>query len=833
MSFKWYNVIEVDWMKKYIIFMFIIFISFIYSVNAESGTVICTGGDTSPLNVRDSIDGSVVGALACNSTLEILDNNAGSNNNCNKWYQIKQGTLEGFSCGDYISINNVVSNLKGRVSCIENDDPLTVRDNINGNVIDRLPCDYEMDILDDKLGSAGYCSNWYKISYGDNNIGYVCGTYVITDVEVDDDNEDIILYKESLRSAGFPNSYIEDLVKLHVMYPMWNFIPFNTNLDWNTVIENESVKGRNLVYYTYGEGYRSKKDYSYNYATDEYYRHPTEVNWWYASEEAIQYFMDPRNYLNAKNIFMFESLSYESSFQTNSVVDKILGSSFMPSVYSRFSEDNYTVSFMEAASTYNVSPVHLASRILQEQGINGSIASLGEEFTYNGNTYSGYFNFYNIKATGANPAINGLVWAMGGEDHSLTSYLRPWDSPHKSIMGGAKFLSEDYISIGQNTLYFQKFDVSREDGRYTHQYMQNLTAPLTEGVKTYNSYSEIAGIFDEPLVFIIPVYNNMPDSKVSAPVNKNPNSYLRTIKIDNEEIDGFSYNNLNYRIEVEANTNSVNIKASTINNKASVSGTGNMNLEPGENTRTIKVVAENGNVSYYNLTIIKKSKEESITVSNDINNISIDKIDFEFNKDTLEYNLDTTFDVDKIVITYEFDGGSETKEVELIVGKNIININIDEDKTYTLNITRSEITIDKALSNSGIKYNEDFIYGIDVNTSISSLINNIKKLSDGISVSVKDKDGNIKNSTFVTGDILYIKIGSMEKEYSIVIYGDVNGDGAIDKLDYLAILRDYYGYTKYSGAYKEAADANRDNVVDKLDYLAVLRDYYGYAKISQ
>ena len=35
------------------------------------------------------------------------------------------------------------------------------------------------------------------------------------------------------------------------------------------------------------------------------------------------------------------------------------------------------------------------------------------------------------------------------------------------------------------------------------------------------------------------------------------------------------------------------------------------------------------------------------------------------------------------------------------------------------------------------------------------------------------------------------------------------------------------------GVYKESADANKDGVVDKLDYLAVLRDYYGYSKIEQ
>ncbi len=827
--------------KKYIVFILIIFISFIYNVKAESGTVICTDGDTTPLNVRNAIDGSVIGGLACNSSVEILNSNAGSNSACNKWFQVKQGLLEGYSCGNYISINTEPTNLIGRVSCIENDDPLTVRDSINGNIIDRLPCNYEMNILDDKLGSAGYCTNWYKVSYGEGTEGYVCGTYVITDVVVDSNDENIIAYKESLKTAGFPESYIEDLTKVHALYPKWTFIPFKTNLDWNTVIENEGVKGRNLVYYTYGEGYRSKKDYSYNYATDEYYRHSTETNWWYASDEAVKYFMDPRNYLNAKNLFMFESLSYESSFQTDNVVDKILGSSFMPTVYSKFSEDNYTTSFMEAADTYDVSPVHLASRILQEQGINGSIASLGEEFNYNGNTYSGYFNFYNIKATGENPAINGLIWAMGGVDHTLTSYLRPWDSPHKSIMGGAKFLSEDYISIGQNTLYFQKFDVSRDNGRYTHQYMQNITAPLTEGVKTYNSYSEITGIFDEPLVFIIPIYNNMPSTKASAPIDKNPNSYLKTIKINGNDIENFVYNTLNYRVEVEAGTSSINIEASTINSKASAKGTGTMNLEPGENNKILTVTAEDGTVSYYKLTIIKKCKEEDIELSsnNNLKSLNIDKIDFEFNKETLEYNLTTTFDVNKIVITYEIEESNkkESKEIELIVGKNIISITITREdsstKTYILNIIREEITIDKALSSSGIKYNNNYIYGININTSIDSLLSNIKKISNGITVSTTDKEGNIKNSTFVTGDILTIKIGSNEKKYTIVIYGDVNGDGTIDKLDYLAILREYYGYTKYSGAYKEAADANRDGKIDKLDYLAVLRDYYGYAKISQ
>ncbi len=804
---------------KRVLFTIILFLSFSISVNALTGYVYCPD-DNNPINVRDgeSTSSKILGTVKCNSTVTILNENTGSN-----WYQIQQGNLIGYSSKDYIRINKTMTNLKGRVSCVENNDPLTVRDSVNGNIDTRLPCDTEMKILDDTLGSAGYCSNWYKVSYGDNKIGYVCGTYVITEVDVDLNGDEAVNYRNSLKSAGFPDSYLDDLVKLHFEHPTWQFVPFNTNLDWNTVIENESVAGRNLVWYSYGEGYRSKESYSYNYATDEYYRHSKEINWWYASSEAIAYYIDPRNYLNSKNIFTFESLSYESSFQNSGIVDKILGNSFMPNLYKKYSSNPYTDAFIEAAGTYNVSPIHLASRILQEQGINGSSTGLG---TYKG--YENIFNFYNIKAVGNDPSV-ALLWAKGGASGTLTSYGRPWDSPYKSIIGGAKFLSEDYISIGQNTLYFEKFDVSRSNGHYTHQYMQNLTAPLTEGVTTYSSYSSINGLLDEALVFIIPVYNNMPSTKVEVPANKNPNSYLKSIKVNDKELDGFAYDKLNYSMEADAGVDSIKIEATSINNKASIEGLGTVKLDNGDNKITIKVTAENGNVTNYVLVVNKKEKEENIDVPEDntITNIVIDNTDLVFNKDTLKYDIETAFVNSKLSIKYYIGNDINTKEIDLIVGKNIVNIG-----KYTINITRNDIAIGTALNNSGIKYNDSYVYGISLNTGTDSLINNIKKISDTLSISIKDSNGN-NSSIFKTGDKVNIKSSLEEKNYEVLIYGDVNGDGVIDKLDYLAILRHYYGYKKYDGVYKEAADVNKDGTIDKLDYLAVLRDYYGYKKIVQ
>ncbi len=831
-------------MKRVMLF-FILFFTFVTMVNASTGTVVCTSGDTSPLRVRDSINGNEVGWLSCNSTVEVLNEEVGATDNCSKWYEIKQGDLTGYSCGEYISINRNIENLKGKVSCVENNDPLGVRDNINGNRVDYLSCGTEMNILDDKIGSAGTCANWYKVSYGDNKEGYVCGTYVITYVEVDYDSEDIQLYRDSLASAGFPLSYLDALVELHVQFPTWNFIPFNTHLDWNTVIDNESVQSRNLVHYTYGIGYRSTEAYSYNWETDEYYRHPTETNWWYASRDAVEYYMDPRNYLNSKNIFTFESLSYEPSFQTVSVVEKILNNSFMPTIYNRYNEESYTNAFMIAAEEYNVSPVHLASRILQEQGTNGSIASLGGNFTYNGNTYSGYFNFYNIKATGVNPAVQGLVWAMGGIDHLQTSYGRPWDTPYKSILGGARFLSEDYISIGQNTLYFQKFDVSRSNGHYTHQYMQNITAPLTEGVETYTSYNSISGLLDEALVFIIPVYDNMPEDVVESPSNLSPNSYLKSIKVDNVEIEGFSYDKFNYTIEVPSSVSSVDVTVNAVNSGARALGTGTITLEEGENKIELVVTAENGNTSTYNLVINRQIKEEDIVLSNtnSLESIVIDEIEFEFDKDMLEYNLEVPFDVNEINISYELEDDTANVEadsmVELIVGLNKITIAVTAEngdvRTYTLNITRKEVSMSEVLNATGVKYNNEdkYIYGIKVDTSTDSLIENIKSVSNSVSVVIKNSSDEVKSGVFATGDRVTISDGVTTVTYEVLIYGDVTGNGVIDKLDFLAVLRHYYKYKEYNGVYKEAADADKNGVIDKLDFLAVLKDYYGYKAIEQ
>ena len=54
---------------------------------------------------------------------------------------------------------------------------------------------------------------------------------------------------------------------------------------------------------------------------------------------------------------------------------------------------------VNACREANISPLHVAARIKQEvTGLTTSDSRLGGSFTYNGTTYNGYYNFYNIKS---------------------------------------------------------------------------------------------------------------------------------------------------------------------------------------------------------------------------------------------------------------------------------------------------------------------------------------------------------------------------------------------------------------------------------------------------
>lgn len=175
---------------------------------------------------------------------------------------------------------------------------------------------------------------------------------------------------------------------------------------------------------------------------------------------------------------------------------------------------SYADIIMKAAEESGISPYSIAIKIIQEVGSKGSGSVTG---TYSG--YQGYYNFYNWGATDGNNAVEkGLIYAkeMG------------WNNQYTAIVEGAKKLADSYVSVGQNTAYFYKFDCVDDvsTGLYWHQYMTNVQDPSSQASSLYNTYAK-NNILDISLNFVIPVFNDMPSScLLPTTINtSNPNSY--------------------------------------------------------------------------------------------------------------------------------------------------------------------------------------------------------------------------------------------------------------------------------------------------------------------
>lgn len=455
---------------------------------------------------------------------------------------------------------------------------------------------------------------WYKCTFqvqGVSKTGYILASAV----EIPSDSE---FLKEL---EAFPSSYHSALKALHEKNPNWHFEAVQTGLDWNTVIENESKAGRNVIQSNVPVGgsvstwsapfsYLSTEQGAYDWSTDTYKVFDGK-NWFSANSQVIAHYMDPRNALTESGIWQFESLAYDKR-QKVSVVQSILSNTFMKGSYSvtdilsgRTVSGNYKDTFMEAGKTHGVSPYFLAIRAKQELGVNGSGSVSGN---YPG--YKGYYNYFNIGATDSSSGqaiANGLKYASSG-----TSYNRPWTNPYKSIVGGAEYIASSYIKRGQNTLYFQKFNVVSSP-LYNHQYMTNVQAPASESKSTHTSYSNM-GIDGGTFVFYIPVYKNMPSKAVSLPASSgNPNSYLKNISVRNGSkslalTPSFQYQTKNYTMVVDHNVSSVTVNASAISSHATVSGTGTVELTAGK-TKTVSITckAGNGTKTTYKVEIFRKA----------------------------------------------------------------------------------------------------------------------------------------------------------------------------------------------------------------------------------
>ena len=772
----------------YLIFIITLFIC--NDVYALSGKVndtyvrIRSGAGTSYSTVLEDAGKGNIYTLLDSKLFSTSDGSTGCETG--KWYKVSYNNQVGYICSEFLDIVSTsnesddsgfqsidISGSNGVIACYEDATSLPLRSSIGGSSIADLNCGDKVEILDTDIEGSG-CYSWYKIKKGDKT-GFVCGKYVTTTslskkaLEYYKKNN-LDDYNKSLKDAGFPDSYLPYLDELHARYPNWKFEAYKVDLDYSTVISLESAVGTSLIQGS-EVGHRSTAGGSYNYYNDTF--NALDGSDWYAANSAtVSYYMDPRLYLKPDYVFMFEKLTYDSKYHTIDKVKDILSSTRLSDY-----DGSYADHYMTAASKYNVSPIHLASRTRQEIGDTTSVIS-GASFSYNGKNYSGLYNTYNIGAySGAENWKNGLIFANGGEDgtNKSTYYGRPWNSLEKAIIGGAQFISEGYINNKQYTGYLQKFNVfNGKDKIGVHQYMTNLRAPLGESSSTYSTYNSF-GMLNNSFVFTIPVYNNMEKLYV-LPNPNNPNNYLSDLKINGSKVTGFDGSITSYDVYVSSSTSTVSLSAKTVNSGSKISGDisgtgsalGDIKINEGKNTVKVIVTALNGSVRNY---VININREKS--------------------------------------------GSIQTPSPS------------PNDKK-----TNSEIN--SVITKSGYKINNEYMSGISINSKACDIINSIKKNSADAVITIKNSSGTVIEKDIVgTGSTVEVKIGDSTSKYTIVIYGDASGDGKINALDLLKVQKSILGVSKLDGVYSVAGDASKDNNINALDLLKIQKDILGVKKITQ
>ena len=533
---------------------------------------------------------------------------------------------------------------------------------------------------------------------------------------------------------NFPESYQPYLKELKKNHPNWTFTALYTNLDWDYVIQNENIFGKNLVPKSYHDRWKNTNPGEYNVEVD--------AGWVDCSKQSLLYTMDPRNFLNEVRIFQFEELSFNSSSNSVDGIEKILyGTEFYNQIVSYLTSNGSTVTMNKKYSDliYNagiqskVSSYHLASRIKQEVGPFLSHSSIS------GNVvgYEGLYNFYNIGATSSSEPmgaiINGLKYARDGKGASeatKTKYLIPWNTKERAITGGGIFIGSSYINIGQNTIYLQKFHVhdTNNGELFWHQYMTNVLAPYSESNIIYKGYAN-SNLLDLNINFIIPVYDNMPEIQEESPAI-NPSEYEE----DNTKV----YANVETTLNVRSGPSTSYEKITNVSKNETMTriAKGKQNGELWD-----RVILENGIVGYVfqnyveelpeiEVEEIKVSVDNPVIQKNEIGKLKIEIYPKEAEDQRVEYSSsnEKIVKVDSNGNLYGVSSGKATITVRAI--SNGVQSSIDIE-VYS-KVTGIEVNVETITLQEGEQY--QIVANIEPDDANNKIVQYVSENTNVVSV---------------------------------------------------------------------------------------------------
>ena len=647
--------------------------------------------------------------------------------------------------------------------------------------------------------------------------------------------------------------------------PGWKIRIMETGLDWNEVIRREGDgvgrSPRSLVQGKYGEWIVSNQTYD-------------NGSWRAASDKAISYVMDPRNWLNPNNssILQFMQLSYFEVSDEN--VKVALKDTFFDNM------DNARI-INNVSRDYNINVFFVVARIIQEQGYKGSATW---KMDSDGKSY---YNPFNINASG-----NGVSEII--KNALQRAKDKGWDTFEKGLRGGIEKIGTDYINEKQDTLYLQKFDVESKGTLYSHQYMQNIDAPRTEASILKSKMDKINGVLDNNVVLLIPVYNNMPATPAAEP-NGNIDIGPINIQLKNNHTDWNVRENASISsksVAKVANSSTIVLSIMRTNDGwhrvVLVDGTfGYIKFENDvwEQVNDVKntneaMIVKGDDVSLRagpgtNEPVIMRLSKNSILTRVDntgrynINGYIWDRVELpngkkgfvarNFLEDTKKANNIYRVKVNDYLIMRDAPNGQDIRHlgdgvlvtvleranekvngyfrdkiitaegaVGYVARDYLVNVN-GEEKEEPKNKPEPQPSVQPAPQPEKKPEN------VNGNSNLIDNKNEEKKIirvsPEARADDLKKKYSNVKdisNNDLGTGTTVKID----NKEYKIIKIGDVNGDGDTDEIDAILILRKSIDIIQFNNIQNEAADVDKDGNSDEIDAIRILRYTIGLNEIK-
>ncbi|MCP3028075.1 SH3 domain-containing protein [Halobacillus sp. A5] len=214
-----------------------------------------------------------------------------------------------------------------------------------------------------------------------------------------------------------------------------------------------------------------------------------------ASEEQVEYYLNPKNVdENSTSFYQFLKLSQPAGLSASEINEKIL--------YNSEILKGEASSFVQAGQTHDINEAYLISHAIHETGHGSSKLAQGIPVDNDGNvvdesekTHTVY-NIYGIGAYDDSPISGGAKRAFN----------EGWFSPEEAIIGGAQFVSVNYVHRGQDTLYKMRWN---PDNPGDHQYATHVAWADIQTRTIANIYDALDNYV---LVFDVPSYDGQPSS---------------------------------------------------------------------------------------------------------------------------------------------------------------------------------------------------------------------------------------------------------------------------------------------------------------------------------